>query len=350
MKKIWYHIIKIIVKTGLLFLLKKIKVFGKEHIPKKGATLFIANHQNALIDAILIPTTNNRETYFLARASAFKTKIADKLLRSVNMIPIYRFRDGYGTIEKNYEIFNQCTHILKEEKAIQIFPEGEHHLERKITCFKKGFTRIILGTLSKYPELPIKIVPVGINYDSHLEYPGSVSIYYGKVISANRYFNKNTKELNVKSILKDTSEALKKLTLHIEEDKYEQTLMKLQQLGVDFLNPVEANTLLKNINNVAVTEKHIHKKNINWLAPIYFLAKINSIFPFVIWKFLKSKIKDVIFYNTYRFAVIMTLFPLFYLIQTSIIYFLFGINWAAIYLAFTMVLGIITTKTKTVHL
>jgi 1-acyl-sn-glycerol-3-phosphate acyltransferase len=75
------------VKIGLFFTLKKIEVHGTKNIPKKGAVLFVANHQNALLDAILIPTTNSRNIHFLTRASAFKNKLADKVLRSLNMVP-----------------------------------------------------------------------------------------------------------------------------------------------------------------------------------------------------------------------------------------------------------------------
>lgn len=67
------------------------------------------------------------------------------------MIPVYRIRDGVNTIQKNHEIFEQCYEYLKKEKAIEIFAEGEHHLERRIIPLKKGFARIIEGTLKKIP-------------------------------------------------------------------------------------------------------------------------------------------------------------------------------------------------------
>ena len=146
-------------------------VFGKNNIPKKGAILFVSNHQNALIDPILMATTNPRDIHFLSRASAFKNSVANKLLRALNMIPIYRIRDGVNTIEKNYAIFEHCVKLLNAKKAVGIFPEGEHHLERRINPLKKGFVRIILSTLQKYPELKIQIVPVGVNYNHHIKFP-----------------------------------------------------------------------------------------------------------------------------------------------------------------------------------
>ncbi len=348
MRNIWYNIIRIYVKTGLFFLFKRITVYGKENIPEKGAVIFIGNHQNALIDAIIVPTTNRRNIHFLTRASAFKIGLVDQILRSLNMIPVYRIRDGVRTIEKNFEVFEQCIEILKEKKAIQIFAEGEHHLERRIGPLKKGFARIILGTLQKYPDLPIYIVPIGINYDSHLNFPSSTSIYYGKPILANQYIDVKKPDLKFTEITNQVSIALKYLTLHVEDSlNYDEIIVKLDALNVDYLNPFEANKLLKNIE-IFPSKEFVKHDKMNWFAPIHFIAKLNSIFPLLIWSYIKPKIKDVVFTNTFRFAIITTLFPLFYLLQTAIAYYFFNLKFAIIYLLSSILLGVISAKTMTI--
>lgn len=323
-------------------------VYGKENIPKKGAVIFIGNHQNALIDAIVVPTTNNRNSHFLTRASAFKIDLVDQILRSLNMIPVYRVRDGVRTIAKNFIVFEQCIEILKQEKAIQIFAEGEHHLKRSILPLKKGFARIILGTLQKYPDLPIYIVPIGINYDSHLNFPSSTSIYYGIPILANQFIDIKNPDLKFTEITNQVSIALKNLTLHVGDSlNYDEIIVKLETMGVDYLNPFEANKLVENIDTIPSTA-FVKKENVNWFAPIHFLAKLNSVFPLLIWKYIKPKIKDVVFTNTYRFALITTIFPLFYLMQTAIMYLAFDLKVAFIYLLGSILLGIISAKTMTV--
>lgn len=348
MRKLWYNFIKIYVKIGLFFLFKRMSVYGKENIPEKGAVIFIGNHQNALIDAIVVPTTNNRNSHFLTRASAFKIGLVDQILRSLNMIPVYRVRDGVRTIEKNFVVFEQCIEILEQEKAIQIFAEGEHHLKRRIIPLKKGFARIILGTLQKYPDLPIYIVPIGINYDSHINFPSSTSIYYGKPILANQFIDIKKPDLKFTEITNQVSIALKNLTLHVDDlANYDEIIVKLETMGVDYLNPFEANKLVENIDAIPSKEK-VKKENFNWYTPLHLLAKLNSVFPLLIWKYIKPKIKDVVFTNTYRFALITTLFPLFYLIQTAIVYYFFNMEIAVIYLLCSILLGIISVKTMTI--
>lgn len=345
MRNLWYNTVRLYVKIGLFFLFKKISVYGKENIPKKGAVIFIGNHQNALIDAIVVPTTNRRNIHFLTRASAFKISLINKILRSLNMIPVYRIRDGIRTIEKNVDVFEQCIKILNQEKAIQIFAEGDHNLQRRIRPFKKGFARIILGALEKYPDLTIYIVPVGINYDSHLNFPSSASVYYGKPILANKFIDIKNPDLKFMEISNQVLAALKNLTLHVEDlDNYDEIIGKLKVLNVDYLNPLEANKLLDNLETIPSTT-HIKKDKINWFAPLHLLVKLNSIFPLIIWKYIKPNIQDVVFTNTYRFALITTIFPLFYLIQAGIIYYIFDLKLAAIYFISCIILGLISTKT-----
>ena len=101
-KHLWYYTFRIYVKIVLFFLLKKRTVFGIENIPKEGAVLFIGNHQNALIDALIIPTITKRKIHFLARAGVFKKNIIKKFLSTLNMLPAYRLRDGVENMNKNY--------------------------------------------------------------------------------------------------------------------------------------------------------------------------------------------------------------------------------------------------------
>jgi len=345
---LWYKVMRAYMKIGLFFLHKKITVHGAQNIPKKGALLFIPNHQNALIDALLIPTTNKRNSHFLSRAAVFKNKNVAKFLSTLNMLPVYRIRDGISTVENNLPIFEKCFEFLQQKKAIEIFAEGEHHLDRRILPLKKGFARIILGTLKKYPDLKIQIVPVGINFDSHLSFPGSVSIYYGKPICANDYIDIQKPDLKFSKIIKVVGNAMKKLTLHVADvQNYKAIIEKLEANGIDYTNPFEANKMLENIEDLPNNPKSKLTK-VNWFTPIHIIAKLNSIFPLLIWKKLKGGITDILFTNTFRFALIVVIFPLFYLIQAAVIYYFLNLNYAIIYLIVCILLGIISKKTMTI--
>ena len=166
-----------IVITGSRTYFKNFKYLGKEKIPKNAGIIYAVNHQNAFLDPIVIAGQTNNPINFLARADIFKNKFVYKLLRSVYMLPIYRQRDGVDTIEKNQKTFEDCYEILKNNGHLIIFPEGNHNSKKKLRTLKKGVSRIALGTLSKYgKDIPLYIVPIGIDYDNHFNMNSSNSV------------------------------------------------------------------------------------------------------------------------------------------------------------------------------
>ena len=124
MKKIWYLFVKIYMRLGFAFYFKKILISGTKNIPKNKAILFVANHQNALIDPLLIGAISPRELNFLTRADVFNKPLIKALLSTVNMMPIYRIKDGRSGLSKNEEVFQKCYKILNKNGTILIFPEG----------------------------------------------------------------------------------------------------------------------------------------------------------------------------------------------------------------------------------
>lgn len=344
----WYLFLKTTFKIGLFFSLKKLTVKGKENIPKEGAVIFIGNHQNAFIDAILIPTTNGRTTYFLARSNPFQNKYIAKILNLSNMYPVYRIQDGVDTIKKNHIIFEACHQILRREQALEIFAEGIHHLDRKVYKLKKGFGRIIFGTLKKYPDLKIKIVPVGINYDHHIKFRASASVIYGEPIVANDYIQFDNPDLTFEELKEVVEKALKKLTLHIEEtENYDEVVAQIEALDIDYLNPEEA---YKTYNNRNALKPKKQSSGTNLFSDfLHFIWQANSLIPLFLWKRASKKITEIIFTSTFRFAFILVVFPLFYLLQSGIVGYFFGMNATLLYLTTSVLLSIIIVKTDTIQ-
>lgn len=343
MGKIWLGLMRNYIRLGLFFYYKKIKVVGRKNIPKKGAILFVCNHQNALIDPLLIGTTDHRSTHFLTRAGVFKKKLIIKLFDSVQMIPIYRVRDGWNTLAKNEAIFEKCINLLNKKEALVIFPEGSHNLKRKVRPLSKGFTRILFGAYEKHPDLEIKVIPVGLNYNSILEYPASVSIHYGKPVSVREYWNKEDLTTSINTIKEVVRSQMKLLTTHIDDPaNYEKIHEHLIQSNADFLDPIATNKQIETIElkNGSFTQKKSKR------SPLYYLVVLNSIIPWLLWKKLSKKIKEREFTSTFRYGLGITLFPTFYVVQSILIYSLFNIKFALTYFGLCIISGLILTKTS----
>lgn len=336
------HSVRAYIRLGLFFYYKRIHVVGLDNIPKDKPVLILANHQNALLDALLIATRSHSFSYFLTRASVFNSLFFAKLLKSLRMYPIYRMRDGMQTITKNNAIFKRCSQLLSNKNSIVIFPEGNHNLKRTVRPLSKGFTRLVFETLDTHPNLDLQLIPVGFNYKRAENFADEVAIFIGEPLLANDYVfdEKNQAVLKLKV---DVQNAIYKLTTHIPIENYENYLKKLEGLHVDFLNPESVNAcMLNNFENCNI--KKLKKPSfVKQLLKIVLI--INVLLPYLIWKkSILPKIKEIEFVSTFRFAVGITLVPIYLLAITSILAIYIGCFYALFYLLAVLLLALITIK------
>jgi hypothetical protein len=223
-----------------------------------------------------------------------------------------------------------------------IFPEGSHDRRRTIRPISKGFTRILFGALDKYPNLEIHVIPVGVTYQNASQFPSKVAIHYGKPILANQLYNPKELNKSIGFIKEAVANQLKELSVHIPLDEnYHKTQQQLNESNIDFTNVTAINESIK-------TNKIVHQKQkINFAKPFYFLIVINSLFPWLIWKLISKKIDEIEFVDTFRFALGVTMFPLFYLIQAYVIYNLYDLQIAFLYFIASISIVLLYSKLST---
>jgi len=342
LKQLWLYSVRAYIKLGLFFYFKEIKVDDVKHLPKDKPVLFLSNHHNALIDALLIAIKCGRFSYFLTRASVFKNPIVSKLLKSLNMLPVYRIRDGWNTISNNNLIFESCTDLLHQNEAVFIFPEGNHNLNRTVRPLSKGFTRIVFDTLEKYPEMDLHLIPIGLNFVNAEGFPDSVSIYFGKPIAAKPFVSDNRNE-SVLNLKQKIHFEISKLATHIPVEDYQETLQKLDALKVDYLNPKAVNKCIAN-NFESCEQKP--KSKFNWLRSfLKGLLILNILPPYLIWKFVaQPKIKEIEFIATFRFAIAITLVPIYLLIICLVLASVFTSIFGLSYFILVITLSLLAVK------
>jgi len=342
LKKIWYAFFKLYIQTGLFFYTKKINIVGKENIPKKGAVLFAVNHPNGLLDPLIVTTNTPRITHYLVRAAIFKKPIVKKLLATLNLMPIYRIRDGVKELSKNTEVFNDCYDILNKQRALMIFPEGSHDRRRTIRPISKGFTRILFGALNKYPNLKIHIIPVGVTYQNSSQFPCKVAIHYGNPILANELYNPKEVNKSVKAVKEAVLDQLKKISVHIPfDDNYNRVLQQLNNNNIDFTHVTSTNHMIQSGN----VNAHTSGFNYGKLVKVPFI--INSLLPWISWKLFSKKIDEIEFIDTFRFGIGICVFPVFYLLQTAIVNHFYGPIIAGIYFFATLLIALLYCKFST---
>ena len=340
MKLPLYYLFKLYIKTSFLFYCKKIKVSGTRNIPKEDAVLFLANHPNGVIDPILIAASTKRPVNFLVQAGVFKNNTITTIFGWLGMLPVYRIRDGRKQLAKNNLIFEKCRKLFKEHKTLLIFPEGTHSKKRYIRTLNKGFTRIVFGALDDNPNIRIHIVPIGITYQDSSIYPSGVSVNYGNPIFVSEYYNGTEVFKSAIALKKKVAKELKKLSVHIDKENYNETIGTLNKLEIDYTEVNTVNNFIKT-NNYPTSKKH-RKRNFSILKT---LIIINSVIPYLLWKKLDKFNKEVEFRDSLRLALNSITFPLFYTVQSILISYFFNWKIGLTYFICSLLLVILYTKT-----
>jgi len=217
MKTALYLLIQKITRLSLYCYFREIQLHGLDEVPRNRPVLFLANHQNALLDPLIIAACTDLRPYFLTRSDVFTNTYLSGFFQFLRMLPIYRLRDGRNTLTKNEAVFAKCTRLLEQQQAIFLFPEANHNLQRRVRPLSKGFTRIICSALDTDPSMDLYLVPIGINYENASAFPDRVAYYFGRAISARDLYDPNDLQGSIAALKQSVFEGLKKGTTHIED-------------------------------------------------------------------------------------------------------------------------------------
>jgi 1-acyl-sn-glycerol-3-phosphate acyltransferase len=158
-----YRLLRPIVRVALQVFFKKIYINGIENIPKNRPIIIAGNHQTAFFEPILLACFLPMPIHSMTRGDMFAKPFIRKLLESMNMIPIFRFRNGFGNLRQNHESFEKCYEVLKKNGTILIFSEGNVSIEKRLRPLQKGTARMAFGAATAGAQ-GICVLPVGTNY------------------------------------------------------------------------------------------------------------------------------------------------------------------------------------------
>lgn len=159
----------------------KVYIDGLDKIPRDKPLILAANHQSAFIEPVLLGATMPFPVHFITRGDIF-VKQWMWFFNAVNMIPIFRFHDGYSQLKKNKSSFEHVYSALEKNARIIIFCEGSMKWEKKLHPLQLGAARMAVGAYGQNRALDVHVVPIGINYENHLVFRRYVRISIGDII------------------------------------------------------------------------------------------------------------------------------------------------------------------------
>jgi len=192
MKKILKNIMRVIVRSAIFIYCKivyRVKIEGKENVPKNGALIFCGNHRNYL-DAPLMVATAGRHVHFMAKEELRKVKFFAFLAFVFDAIFVKRDAKDIGAIKTSLK-------YLKDGACVALFPEGTRNGAEKGEDVKNGVSYFVLNSNSK-------VIPVGIK--GGLKAFQKTVITYGKPMD----FEEERKNRKDKEVMKKVTEDIMK--------------------------------------------------------------------------------------------------------------------------------------------
>jgi 1-acyl-sn-glycerol-3-phosphate acyltransferase len=128
----------------------RLKIYGKEHIPRTGPVLFAGNHASYLdppLDWVAIHGI--RKVWGMARDDLWKNKFLAYCLDSIGVIPLRRNSADRAALRLAIE-------LLKAGETVGIFPEGTRTPDGKLLPAQPGIALIVQRTGA--PVVPVAII------------------------------------------------------------------------------------------------------------------------------------------------------------------------------------------------
>ena len=144
---------------------RRVEVAGLERVPLSGPLVVAANHNQGLMDGVLLVAALPRRLRPVAKAPLFRYPIIGQLTRLSGAIPVHRPQDERSGAVDNQAMFSAAERALATGDAILIFPEGVSQPEPALMPLRTGTARLLLGAARALDSgLAATLLPVGLMF------------------------------------------------------------------------------------------------------------------------------------------------------------------------------------------
>jgi len=161
---------------------REIRIQEPDRLKWDGPLLLACNHPNSFLDSVLLDTLFEKPVWSLARGDTFRNKWVARILHSLRILPVYRTSEGSENLHINYRTFESCLHLFREKGIVTIYSEAKCINEWRLRPLRKGTARLAIQTWSA--GIPLRVLPVSINYSSYHRYGKNLIIQFGDVIES----------------------------------------------------------------------------------------------------------------------------------------------------------------------
>jgi len=279
-----YHPLLFIIRIALKIFCVSIKIQNKQALQQRGPLLIVANHPDSFFDALVIAANTKYPLSFLARGDVFTKPWHNFLLRALNMMPVYRQREGKEHLHKNQNSFDASVDVLKQGGILLIFIEGTCLNKNEIQPFKKGAARILQQAVAA--GVTPAVLPAVITYNGFKHFGKKIFLMLGSTVQATQFFNKSAIAENAAMERNNFNNYVMREMISLFKEppskKYKRPIYLFPIIGVAWF----------------------------WHAPLFLMIKT----------FVAHKTKGTVFYDSVLFAVLLFAYPLYLLLLFMLLY------------------------------
>jgi 1-acyl-sn-glycerol-3-phosphate acyltransferase len=209
-----YWVLKCLLSPWL-FGLWRVKVTGRQNVPKRGPVILAPNHVS-FCDSLFLPVAMRRKVTFVAKAEYFDSWRTAWFFRAAGQIPMRR--DGGSASER---ALAAARDVLRSGMVLGIYPEGTRSPDGRLYRGHTGVARLAL-------ECGVPVVPVGIVGTPEVQPRGSmllrpfrrVEIRIGAPLDLQRFAGSGDDPLALRALTDEVMFAIKELSGQEYVDRY----------------------------------------------------------------------------------------------------------------------------------
>lgn len=195
----FYRIVRGLLKFFMFFMFR-IRVEGKENVPRDGSAMLVVNHKSNW-DPILVAIASPRKLRFMAKSELFKNKLFSFVLTALGVFPVHRGKGDIGAIKS-------ALSILKNNEFMLIFPEGGRVLDERTSEAKPG--AVMLAVKSKSPIVPAYI-------SGRYRWFSKLTIRFGTPVTYEKYYDEKLVVDQLQALSKDLLKTMRSYKLETKE-------------------------------------------------------------------------------------------------------------------------------------
>jgi 1-acyl-sn-glycerol-3-phosphate acyltransferase len=187
---VFYKIIRAII-TALMFIFYRIKITGRENVPKEGPLIMTGNHTHSFDALPMLFLISKRKVRLISKKELFKNKIIGWFFRIMGAFPVDRSNP------RDIEAYRTASVVLKEKGVLGIFFQGTRNQDPDMKEAKNGVALFALK--ERAPILPFALVGTYKLFTS-------LTITIGEPIYLDEYYGQKIKTELLNTVVKQITQ------------------------------------------------------------------------------------------------------------------------------------------------